>query len=137
VSQGNVAVVRRVIEAIAQRDRATVFALYDAEVELDDSRGGFGEVTGGKIRRGHEGLRQMAREWREAWEYFEFDIEDLIDAGEHVIAAITFRMRGRTSGVRLERSGYFSVWTIHLGKVTRVVWFPTREEALEAVGLDE
>jgi len=29
------------------------------------------------------------------------------------------------------------VWTIHDGKIIRVVWFPTRPEALEAAGLRE
>jgi ketosteroid isomerase-like protein len=29
------------------------------------------------------------------------------------------------------------VWTIRDGKVCRVVWYPTRAEALEAVGLSE
>jgi hypothetical protein len=27
------------------------------------------------------------------------------------------------------------VWTLRDGKITRVVWFATREEALEAAGL--
>ena len=31
----------------------------------------------------------------------------------------------------------YAVWTIRNGKVVRVVWFPTREEALEAAGLSE
>jgi hypothetical protein len=29
------------------------------------------------------------------------------------------------------------VWTIQDGKVIRVVWFPSREDALVAVGLSE
>ena len=29
------------------------------------------------------------------------------------------------------------VWTLREGKVARVVWLPTREEALEAAGLRE
>jgi hypothetical protein len=29
------------------------------------------------------------------------------------------------------------VWTIRKGKVIRVVWFPTRADALEAAGLSE
>ena len=38
MSRENVDVVRRVYEAAARRDSATVFALYDTEVELDNSR---------------------------------------------------------------------------------------------------
>jgi hypothetical protein len=62
----------------------------------------------------------------------EDDCEELIDAGEHVISVVTSRARGRVSGLEVECTG---VWTIHEGKVVRVEWFESREEALEAAGL--
>ena len=31
----------------------------------------------------------------------------------------------------------YGVWTISGGKIIRVVWFETRDEALEAAGLSE
>jgi ketosteroid isomerase-like protein len=37
MSQENVELVRRVYDAAARRDAATVLALYDPEVELDNS----------------------------------------------------------------------------------------------------
>jgi ketosteroid isomerase-like protein len=133
MSQQDVEVVRRVYDAVARRDAATVLALYDPEVEVDGSRLPESRLTGGSgVHRGHQALRH--REWNEAWASAEDRCEELIDAGEHVIAVVTRRGRGRASGVEVEtrRAG---VWTIRAGKVVRTVWFPSVEEALESVGL--
>jgi ketosteroid isomerase-like protein len=53
-----------------------------------------------------------------------------------VIAVVTRRARGRASGVEVERP-FALVWTLRGGKVARVVWFLSRAEALEALGLSE
>jgi ketosteroid isomerase-like protein len=139
MSQENVEIVRRVYDAAARRDAATVLALYDPEVELDMRADSPLQVVGlgGGVYRGHEGLRSFFREWHEAWERIEYDFEDLIDApGERVISVVTRRGRGRASGAEVEQP-LALVWTIRNEKVVRVVWFPSREEALEAVGLRE
>jgi ketosteroid isomerase-like protein len=82
---------------------------------------------------GHQGIQRVFRGWDEAWESFEDECERLIDAGDRVISVVTRRARGRTSGAEttVPRAG---VWTLRAGKVMRVVWFPSVEEALEAVG---
>ena len=139
MSQENVEIVRRVYEAAARRDAATVLTLYDPEVELDNSRLGVASnISGGGhgIYRGHEGLRRFFREWHEAWEKIEYDYDELIDAGEHVIAVVTRHARGRASGAEVERP-FALVWTVREGEVVRVAWFLTRNEALEAAGLSE
>jgi ketosteroid isomerase-like protein len=136
VSQENVEVVRRVYDAAAGRDRATVLALYDPDVELDLSRIPLAALTGQGIYRGHDGLRSMFRDWYEAFENYEEHCEELIEAGEQVISVLTGRGRGRASGTDVEMP-FFIVWTIRDGKVVRLVWFPTRTDALEAAGREE
>ncbi|MGI8461388.1 MAG: nuclear transport factor 2 family protein [Solirubrobacterales bacterium] len=138
MSEENIEIVRRVYEAAASRDAATVFALYDPEVELDASRLGLAGVAGTSgVSRGHEGLRNFFREWHDAWGSIEYDYEELIDAGgEHVISVVTRHARGRASGIEVERP-FALLWTLREGKVVRVVWFVTREEALETAGLAE
>jgi ketosteroid isomerase-like protein len=135
MSREDVKVVRRVYDAVARRDAATVLALYDPEVELDGTRLPESGLSGRTHPlRGHEGLRSLHRDWNEAWASSEDRCEELIDAGEHVIAVVTRRGRGLASGVEVEtrRAG---VWTIRAGKVVRTVWFQSVEEALESVGL--
>jgi len=138
MSEESVEIVRKVYEAAARRDAQTVLALYHPEVELDASRLGIAGYAGGRggILRGHEGLRKFFREWHEAWGDIEYDYEELIDAGEHVISVVTRHARGRASGAEVGRA-FALVWTLREGKVTRVVWFLTRAEALEAAGVSE
>jgi ketosteroid isomerase-like protein len=136
MSRENVEVVRRVYDAVARRDAASVLALYDPEVEWDDSSTPPGELRGGRVFRGREGVRTAFREYYEAWESIEDQCEELIDAGDQVISVVTSRARGRTSGVEVERKHY-GVWTIRDGRIARVVWFAKRDEALEAAGLRE
>jgi ketosteroid isomerase-like protein len=136
MSEENVEIVRRIYEAAASRDAGTVMALYDPQVELDASRIGVSNrpAGGGDVFQGHEGLRSLFREWHEAWGKIEYDYEELIDAGEQVIAVVTRHARGRASGVEVERP-FALLWTIREDKVVRVVWYLSREEALEAAGL--
>jgi ketosteroid isomerase-like protein len=136
MSRENVEVVRQIYDAVARRDAAAVLALYDPDVEWDGSRLPETSLGFQGVYRGHEGLRTSTREWAKAWERFEDRCEELIDAGEHVISVVTRRGRGRASGAETStrRAG---VWTLRDGKAARVVWFPSVEEALEAVGLSE
>jgi ketosteroid isomerase-like protein len=133
MSQENVETVRQIYEAAARRDAATVIGLYDPNVELDASRLGLSNrpVGGGDVFVGHDGLRSLFREWHEAWGRIEYDYDELIDAGDDVISLVTRHARGRASGAEVERP-FALVWTLRQGKVVRVVWFLTREEALEA-----
>ena len=135
MSQDDVAVVRRIFEASALRDVETVFALYDPAIEFDGSRHRWAEVMGGEVNwKGHAALRRFFGRYYEMWEDFEFDIEELREAGGYVVSVVTSRARGRTSGVMVEWAGQVAIWTIRDGRAVRVVWFSSREEGLEAVG---
>jgi ketosteroid isomerase-like protein len=133
MSQENVEVVRQVYEAAARRDTSAVFALYAPDIEWDASRTSRGAMAG-RVVHGHDALRAWLRDWYGAWEKLEDRLEELIDVDDdNVVAIMVQRGRGRASGVDVEdRLG--AVWTLRDGKVVRVVWFPTREAALEAVG---
>jgi ketosteroid isomerase-like protein len=136
MSQENVEVVRRVYEAAARGDTAAVFALYDPDIEWDASRTSRGVMTG-RVVHGRDALLKWLREWYEVWETIDDDLEGLIEANDDTIISIMVqRGRGRASGVEVE-DRLATVWTISEGKVTRVVWFPTEEEARQAVGLSQ
>ena len=133
MSEENVDVVRRLYEAVARRDSATVLSLYDPEVEWDARGSPIGGLGGRPVVHGHDGIREMSHAWGDAWESIEYEIEDLIDAGEHVISMLRYRARGRASGAEVVHTDY-PVWTIRDGRIVRVVWLHTREQALEAAG---
>jgi ketosteroid isomerase-like protein len=134
VSREDVEVVRRVYEAAASRNRETVYELYDPDVVLDFSQVPMGRLLGQDVYRGHDGLRSMFRAWHQAWDRVEYDFETLIDAGEHVIAVVKRHARGRASGVEVEWPVAL-VWTLSHGRVVRVAWFSSLEEAREAAGV--
>jgi ketosteroid isomerase-like protein len=136
MSEENVEIVRRVFEAAARRDTDAVFSFYDPEIEWDASRTHRGVLTG-RVARGHEALLKWLREWYAAWETVDDDLAELIETGKDgVISVMVQRGRGRASGIEVE-DRLATIWTIREGKVVRAVWFPTREEALEAAELSE
>jgi ketosteroid isomerase-like protein len=132
MSQPNVEIVRRVYDAIDRGDAATVLALYDPKIEWDFARSPFRSLFKHDIYRGHDGLRSFIRErYEEAWESIDDELEELIDAGEHVISVITTRGRGRASGVEVKKT-HAGIWTIRNGRIVRVEWMSSRGDALEA-----
>jgi ketosteroid isomerase-like protein len=131
----NAEIVRRLFEAGARRDTATILALYDDAVVWDVSRLDGADFEGG-VFHGHDGLRRWHREWYSAWEDIENDLDELIDAGDDVVSVTTQRGRGKASGIDVEVKQW-AVWTLRAGRVIRVVWFTSRREALEAAGLAE
>jgi ketosteroid isomerase-like protein len=136
MSEENVEIVRRLYEAAAQRDTATVYSIYDPSIEWDASRTERGTITGRVVHR-HSGLKKWLREWYGAWEDIHDELEEVIDAGDNqVVSVMTQRGRGRGSGVEVEDS-LATIWTFRDGRVVRVIWYPTRQEALKAAGLSE
>jgi ketosteroid isomerase-like protein len=136
MSQENVEIVRQIFDAVTRRDAQGVLALYDPDVVFDASHTEMAGLLGRSVYLGHEGLRTFDREWRETFENVETECDELIEVGDQVISVSRWCVRGRegieTSG--LARGG---IWTIRHGKVSRVVWFDTREQALQAAGLSE
>ena len=134
MSEENVEVVRRVYEAVASGDTEAVLAAYDPDIEWQFARSPFRSLFKRDTYHGHEGLRSFIRErYADAWETIEDDLEELIDADEYVVSVVTTRGRGRASGVEVEIK-HAGLWTLREGKIVRVAWFPSREEALEAAG---
>lgn len=133
MSDANVQIVRRVYNALADPGE-DVIALWDPDVEFDVSRDIWGAVMGGGHYRGVEGVRAWMLDLYAAWEQMDIDLEELVDAGDDVVAVIRVAGRGRVSGIEMEYRPA-GVWTIRDGRIVRVVWFVDRGEALEAAGI--
>ncbi len=133
MSDANVQIVRRVYDALANPGE-DVIALWDPDVEFDVSRDIWGAVMGGGHYRGVEGVRAWMLDLYAAWEQMDIDLEELIEAGDDVVAVIRVAGRGRVSGIEMEYRPA-GVWTIRDGRIVRVVWFVDRDDALEAAGI--
>jgi ketosteroid isomerase-like protein len=136
MSRENVAIVRELFELFAKRDHERAFAYYDPEIEWDAT--GMEEVLPdlANVYRGHDGVRTYWRGWLSAWSDLDFELEDVLDAGDEVVAMVSHqRVWGRHSGIEIEMPPYALVFTLRDGKVVRWRSFADQESALEAVGL--
>jgi len=120
MSQENVEVVRLAYDYVRTgQDTATVLAIYDLGVEWDISQAPARHLLGEPhVFRGHDGLKKFFRAWYEAWDVVKPDLEELIDAGDQVIAIETTRGRGRASGLSVELP-HVSVWTFEGARSSR------------------
>jgi SnoaL-like domain len=92
----------------------------------------------GEWRGVHRGRDQAKRLWEtfvEPWESARAEVEEYIDAGEHVVTRMTGRFLGG-DGIEVQvKIG--SCLTLHDGLVTHRLAANDFEEALEAAGLSE
>jgi ketosteroid isomerase-like protein len=139
MSEENVELVRRLLEMFAKREHEAVFAFYAPDIEWDARNFnalGFTDLEG--VYRGHEGVRTYWRRWLQAWKDLDFEVQDVLDAGDDVVALIrNQRQWGRHSGIVTEMPPYGLVFTIRDGKVVRWRAFSDQESALTAAGLRE
>ena len=134
MSQENVELVQRLYEAFETRDNVWPFEIYDPEIEW--YAGAADGVGFEQVYRGHDGVRAFWRHWLESWESIEFRLDDLIDAGDEVVALIWQRNRGRGSGAVVEYE-WAQVWTLRDGLITRQRIFLRQQDALRALGLSD
>ena len=89
-----------------------------------------------QVYEGAEGARTFLREWTDAWEDWELEIDALHDAGDSVVALMRQHGRSKAGGMPVEMS-FAQVWTLRDGKEARMEMYSDRGEALEAAGLRE
>jgi ketosteroid isomerase-like protein len=134
VSQENVEIVRRTVEAILQGEWEQAGQLLDPDAEGHGTVGGLSEGT---VLRGVTQFRQsFEQEDAEAWDERRLDAEEFIDAGDRVVVLGREFRRGKGSGIELEVDTAI-VFEVRDGRVIRIQGYMDRDEALEAVWLWE
>ena len=86
--------------------------------------------------RGHEGIRELLRLTAEVFDQFRYEADDLIDAGDSVLALGRLHARGIQSGATGAQHGAI-VFQIRDGLIVGYRSYFDRNEALAAVGLGE
>jgi ketosteroid isomerase-like protein len=132
MSQENIDVVRRSIEAYNRRDFEALRAVNAPNVEVDwsASRG----LQAG-VYRGVEEVLRFYRNFLEMFEEVTLEPDRFIESGDLVIVPNAAQIRGRDGIATGARSAL--VFDLHDGRITRVRLFQETREALEAVGLQE
>ena len=132
MSQENVELVRRVFEAFNRDGPEAALAGLAPDVEYHD----LPDQPDAGLHHGNSGFLAAMEQFFGELEDYRVDLDEAIDHGEQVVVCMRMTGRGGSSGARFEQR-VVGVWTLRNGFVVRVVWFGTREEALEAVGLSE
>ena len=130
MSQDNVKVVRAMVDAFDRGDFETCLAALDEDVSWQDPP----DMPGGGLNHGRDEVARSFVRWLPAWENFRGEIEELLDAGDDVVAVTRMRGRGRASGIEVDLKSA-QVYEVRDGKIVKVRQFRERADALAAVGL--
>ena len=131
MSQENVEIARRAIDAFNRRDWDAALKDLAQDFVLDFSR------VDGPLQGvfGRDQVRSFWDEFVGAWESVRIEANEFIQAREQVLVPVTGYMRGRDGVEVLARRTW--AYTISEGAIVRFCQYQDLQEALEAVGLSE
>jgi ketosteroid isomerase-like protein len=133
MSQENVELCYRVVDAFNRRDLGASLALMDHDVELVPRAVG---VEGGSHYRGHDGVQGWWKDLLDVFPDFTIEVVEVRDLGDMTLATSQIRAHGAGSDTPAEET----VWQVARWRRGKLAWwraFSIRDEALEAVGLSE
>jgi ketosteroid isomerase-like protein len=133
MSQQNVERLRTALEAYNREGPEAIIALLAPEVEWIADRSDMGRVT----YRGVDGVRKSFEQLYEGFDRLGFEVDELIEQGNQVVALGRMLARGRTTGVEAQIPLAVVFTAGQDGKLIRYESFRNTKEALEAVGLSE
>ena len=133
MSQENVELVRRLIEAYNRADFQTVAEGCDEGFEFTSVMTAVEETS----YRGRDALETYWADMNETWEEWDVEVLQVLEGREDAVAAVTRLVgKGKSSGAPVDRTIGISYW-VRNGKLWRMRSYLDPAEALEAVGLSE
>jgi ketosteroid isomerase-like protein len=85
---------------------------------------------------GREAFIANLAKLEEAFDEVRMEPLEVHDLGDKIVAVVSIRARGRGSGAPVETT-FAQLWSLRDGKAVSLRDFPTKDKALEAVGLSE
>jgi len=134
MSQENVEIVRRGNAAFNSGDYVAFAESLHPDIEFGDRAHA---ADAPATLRGAQALLSLLSEWRESFDDFRAEIQEYIEAGDHVVCVTRWTGRGKASDAVVDIS-QVDVYELREGKIIRAMLaYPDRATALEAVGLPE
>jgi ketosteroid isomerase-like protein len=134
MSQENVELVRRFVEATNRRDADAFIANVSPDVEWEDT---LFWTQRARTYRGRAGVRAWLDEIQEPWESLHIEATEITDAGDdRLFVEFAMTARGKESGAETQFRFWSVIWVAD-GVVARRRSFHDRAEALDAAGLRE
>src|SRR6266536_6341887 len=125
MSEENVELVRRSVEAFWRGDIDAFLEEVGDDVEVDFSRAR-GPYRG--VYRGREGARELFAAFWDVFSSIRPLSTEYIDVGDKVVLAASVRFRGRGSGVDVGGGGMGAVLTLRDGKIVHYQLFQSKAE---------
>ncbi len=133
MSQQNVELHHRIIDAFSRRDLEGFIALSDPKVELVPRSVA---LEGGEPYRGHDGVRHWWKNLHSVFRDITLEIDDVRDLGDVTVARVRILGHGLESDVPIEQA----TWAVASWRDGKAVWWATFEsepEALRSAGQSE
>ena len=132
MSEENVARLRAAVEAFNQRDGAKFDQLLAPDAEIVPVRA----ALEGTTYRGRGAASKYVAAVDESWEALRWEVDEVREAGDRVLALGHIRGKGRGTGASIDTTGGW-VAQFRDGLIVRFRTCTSRDEALEAAGLSE
>jgi ketosteroid isomerase-like protein len=134
MSQENVEPTKRAMAALNRGDFDGVGEFFAADAVLQDLQNAPDQPV---TVEGVEAIRQNLNLWAAAFDELRVDIAEYIDGPNAVVCAAHWQGQGKTSGISIDVH-QFDLYEFREGRVVRaVLGFRSKNEALEAAGLEE
>lgn len=131
MSQENVEILRAGYEAFNRTHELDVDG-FDPGIEWHTRA----DLADSATHRGYAGVAELMSSWATAFDDFRLEPEELIDADDRVVAVLRLHGRVRGSGQEVEMEET-QIWRYVDGRAIEVREYPTKAEALEALGRAE
>ena len=132
MSQENVETMREIVEAFNERDGRRFDAFLTEDAEIVPVRA----ALEGTVYSGPNAATQYCTAVDQSWDDLRWEVEEIRDGGEWVLALGRIRGKGHDTGAAIDsRAG----WMAHFrsGDIAKFQTYADRAEALEAAGLSE
>jgi ketosteroid isomerase-like protein len=133
MSQENVEVVRRAIDAWNRHDPDSGLRLLAADVEWLPASPA---AVDSSVYVGHEEVRRGFEAIWDTWDEFRFEEKEVRDLGDAVLWLGTVQMRAVTSGIELSQE-FANHLVLRAGQIVRAEAFLSWRQGLEAAGVPE
>ena len=132
MSEANVEIVRKHIEAYRRHDASMSLSLMDPHAVLDMNR-----IDGSDAIHGRQAIEEAANRYVGTFEDWTYEVERLTDLSSGTILAVVNETgRGKGSGAAVNRR-FATLYTVIDRKIVRVTQFQSEQDALEAAGISE
>jgi uncharacterized protein len=133
MSQENVEIVRRYLAAYDRAGLDGLAEFWHPDINWRAAEGALDDVG---LMEGPDAIRDYYRQWEETFADIRMEVEELIDAGDQVVAVVRGIGRMKDSDAEIDIR-YATVFTTRDGKIGTGREYFTREQALKAAGLSE